>query len=91
MYGNIHFYAGETKYVEATASAKNPNETVVVSSAKYELFQNGRAIEEGACQTDGAKIKALLAIEAPGIYELKITACIGAEKLIEKACVKVEG
>lgn len=88
--GEIQFYCGEVKYITATVRTANPNETVVVSEAKYELIDSREnTVEQGACETDGAEIRVLLGIDTAGIYTLKITVKIGKETVIQKAGVSV--
>ena len=86
----IQFYPGEMKYITATVSPRNPNETVVISEAKYELIDSRKnTVEQGECETDKNEIRLLLGIDQEGYYTLKITVKIGKETVIQKAGVSV--
>lgn len=89
--GRINFYAGEKKYIDIDVVPKNRNDTVVVSSATYQLLNGETAVEAGGCEIDGAHLKILLGIDDEGAYTLKVTVGIGAEIFIQKATVVVEG
>ena len=89
--GRINFYAGEKKYIDIDVVPKNRNDTVVVSSATYQLIDGETAVESGECEIDGAHLKILLGIDDEGAYTLKVTVVIGAETFIQKATVVVEG
>lgn len=89
--GRINFYAGEKKYIDIDVVPKNRNDTVVVSSAMYQLLDGETAaVEAGDCEIDGAYLKILLGIDDEGAYTLKVTVVIGAETFIQKATVVVE-
>lgn len=88
--GDIQFYCGEVKYITATVRTANPNETVVVSEAKYELSDSRKNIvEQGSCEAEKNEIRLLLGIDTQGYYTLKITVKIGKETVIQKAGVTV--
>lgn len=88
--GDIQFYCGEVKYITATVRTTNPNDTVVVSEAKYELSDSqGNVVEQGSCEAEKNEIRLLLGIDAQGYYTLKITVKIGKETVIQKAGVSV--
>lgn len=88
--GDIQFYCGEVKYITATVRTTNPNDTVVVSEAKYELSDSqGNIVEQGGCEAEKSEIRLLLGIDREGYYTLKITVKIGKETVIQKAGVSV--
>lgn len=90
MSSAIRFYAGEKKYIDITVVPKNQNDTVVISSALYELYKNDSVVESGECEAEGRNLKILLGIDTDGTYTLKITVAIGAETFIQKATIWVE-
>ncbi|MGN1418142.1 MAG: hypothetical protein ACI4W6_02310 [Acutalibacteraceae bacterium] len=86
----IEFFSGEVKYITACVHTRNPNDTVVISSAKYELFDMEKnIIESGECETEKNNIKLLLGVSTCGMFYLKITAKIGRETVIQKVRVAV--
>lgn len=88
--GDIQFFCGEVKYITATVRTTNPNETVVVSEAKYELSDSQRnVVEQGDCEAEKSEIRLLLGIDTQGYYTLKITVKIGRETVIQKAGITV--
>ena len=93
MDGKLMFNAGEVKYVTATVVARNPNETVVIIDAKYELrsVRTKETVKSGECSVFGDEISILLDITEAGVYELKITVRVGAETFIQKTFIYVEG
>ena len=93
MRGSINFYAGEIKEVSAQVRARNPNEVVVITKAKYSLknIANGETVEDGTLDIDGDTISVILSINTPGTFELKFIVKVGAETFIEKATVQVMG
>lgn len=91
MCGNeINFFEGERKEIKATIRSKTPNETVVITSADFELTNryNGSIVQQGPCEVDGNEAAILLELNEKGNYELKITASVGREVIIEKAVIK---
>ena len=93
MRGSINFYAGEIKEVSAQVRARNPNEIVIITEAKYQLWNvsTGEAAEEENLTIDGDTISVILGINTPGTFELKFIVKVGAETFIEKATVQVVG
>lgn len=91
MRGSINFYVGEIKEVSAQVRARNPNEIVVITKAKYSLknIANGETAEEGNLEIDGNTISVILNADEPGTFELKFSVIVGAETFIEKALVRV--
>ncbi|MCM1544861.1 MAG: hypothetical protein NC110_06115 [Ruminococcus sp.] len=87
----IEFYAGEERLIEAVIRPANPREIAVVTAARYELSEqyDGKKVESGSCEIDGAKISALLKMQKAGSYKLKIIAAVGRETYIETAAVIV--
>lgn len=92
MCGNeINFFEGERKEITATIRSKSPNETVVITSATFEVLKryDGSTIQQGLCEVDGNEAAVLLELNEKGSYELKITASVGREVIMEKAIIKV--
>ena len=93
MRGSINFYAGEIKEVSAQVRARNPNEVVVITKAKYSLknIANGETVEDGTLDVDGDTVSVILNADEPGTFELKFAVTVGVETFIEKAVVHVMG
>lgn len=89
---SLTFYEGEEKFIEATVVPVRECEKAVVLYASYELSKNGYrvVVERGNCETDGNKIRILLKTDNAGTYNLKITAKIGKETVIQRVAVNVE-
>lgn len=86
----INFYAGERKEVSGRIVLKNPDEVIVISSARYELIdKNYNIVENGSCEVDNDMVTVLLGINQCGRYELKFIVQVGKETIIEKATVFV--
>ena len=87
----IHFYEGERKEVTATVRSKTSNEVVVITSSTFEVtrVRDNTVVQKGTCEISGNEATALLEINQKGVLELKITACVGREVVIEKAEIKV--
>ena len=82
---------GEKQYIEGYVSPKRAGETVVISSAPYEITEEHSeiVINSDNCEINGNEFKALLSFEKEGNYVFKVTVHIGAEELIEKAYICV--
>lgn len=91
MQGRINFYAGEIKIVSAQVKARNPDEIVVVTEAKYQLkdVASGENVEGGELEIEGDTVSTILGIDSTGTYELKFTVRVGAETFIEIAIIQV--
>lgn len=91
MCSSIEFYEGERKEIRAVICSKISNETVVVTSAVYELKRKygEDVLFEGNCEIKGSELTVLLETDEKGSYELKIRAEIGREKIIEKVSIEV--
>lgn len=91
MRGSINFYAGEIKEVSAQVRARNPNEVVVITKAKYSLknIASGETVEDGTLDVDGDTVSVILNADEPGTFELKFSVTVGMETFIEKAIVRV--
>ena len=86
----IDFYLGEEKYVTAQIVPKKSSDVVVVTEATYELInQYKKIVDSGTCDIDGKVLTILLAPVDVGSYTLKISARVGAERIIEKSVVNV--
>lgn len=91
MRGSINFYVGEIKEVSAQVRARNPNEVVVITKAKYSLknIASGETVEDGTLDVDGDTVSVILNADEPGTFELKFSVTVGMETFIEKAIVRV--
>ena len=86
------FYEGERKELTATVRSKTANETVVITKAEYEVkkyYSSDEVLKQGSCEIEGDKITVLLEFLEEGSYQLKVTAYVGREKIIEKVGIKV--
>lgn len=92
MRGNISFYKGEQKKIEAVVTPRDPDELVVITSAHYELsrLSNGETVEDGELDIDKDTVSTILGIDEAGLFELKITVTVGKETFIEKALIRTE-
>ena len=94
MCGNeyIEYYVGEKRELEGYALPKTAGETVVITSAKYEVTREygEEVILSGDCEIDGNAFRAMLSFSEAGNYVFTVTLSIGEEEPIEKAniCVK---
>lgn len=93
MEGKITFYLGEVKFITASVASQNPNETIIITDAKYELrsVRTKETVKSGECSVSGNEISLLLDIAQAGVYELKLTVRVGAETFIQKTFIYVEG
>lgn len=92
MRGNINFYKGEVKRIEAVVTPRNPDELVVINKAHYRLLRlnTGETVEDGELDIDKDTVSTILGIDEAGLFELKITVTVGKETFIEKALVRTE-
>lgn len=88
----LDFFAGEEKFIEAKVVSAKRNETVVITSAAYELSKNSctEIAETGSCEVNGDTVRLLLRTSEAGAYSLKITAKVGAETVIQRVSVSVK-
>lgn len=91
MRGNISFYKGEVKKIEAVVTPRDPDELVVITKAHYELsrLSNGETVEDGTLDVDGDTVSVILNADEPGTFELRFSVTVGVETFIEKAIVRV--
>lgn len=87
----IDFIPGERKIITVRVEPIDPNETVIVNKAWYELMPCGSesVLERGDCETSGDKAELLLGIDEKGSYTLKVTAEVGREVIKKKVSVRV--
>lgn len=83
------FFKGERKYVRAKVVPLNRGEIVVITSAKYELFDGETLVESGQCRIDEDAIELLLSTDTEGCFMLKVTCVVGEEIIIDKTTVAV--
>ena len=85
----LYFLVGERKFVDSFVMSEDKNEVVVINSATYELKDGSKVIEQGKCEIKENKMTCLLEIDKTGVYELMVTATVGAEIIKQKARVYV--
>ena len=88
----IDYYVGEKKRLEGYVLPRNAGETVVMTSAKYEVTREfgEEVVASGNCDIDGSGFSAMLSFGEPGNYVFTVTLSIGEEEPIEKAYIRVE-
>lgn len=87
----IDFYVGEKQYLEGYATPKTAGETVVITSATYEVTKeySDEVVFSGNCEFDGNKFRALLTFPEAGNYIFTVTLRIGEEEPKETAYICV--
>lgn len=87
----IKFFRGERREIEGYALPKQTGETVVITSAEYEVTKDsdGTVAAKGSCDIDGNTFRALLSFDEAGDYVFIVSLVIGEEALIEKAYICV--
>lgn len=86
----LYFFVGEKKFVGSSVMSEDKNEVVVINDATYELKDGNTVIEQGKCEIKEDKMSCLLKTDKAGIYELMITAIVGAEIIKQRARVYVD-
>ncbi len=86
----IIFLAGEERFVCAKLEPKDPNETVVITSAVWSLFDrcNGETVESGDCEVEGREMRVLIGSECTGLFTLEVTAKVGRETVKQRCNVQ---
>ena len=74
---------GEERYVDFLVCSRDPNESVVVTDASYQLIDHrtGKTESEGACLIKDRCLRVLLRPNFKGIYHLIITAVVPPETI----------
>lgn len=86
------FYEGEKRELTATIRSVKGDETVVITSAKYEVtkyYDEDEVVSQGACEIEGNEVIVFLEFLQQGSYQVKITVTVGREEIIKKIGVKV--
>lgn len=88
----ITFHEGEKREITAVITSKNLQDLVIIASADYELKKTGDSavVQKGSCEIEGNEVTIFLDLIERGVYELKITASVGREVIIDKTLVVVE-
>lgn len=88
----LTFIEGEKREVTATITSKNPEETVVIASANFELIKksDNSVLQSGNCEIEGNEVTVFLDLTAKGSYVLKIASNVGREVIKSKVNVEVE-
>lgn len=86
---SITFYQGEERVVDAEIGSKNPNETIVVTSATWTLTdrRNGEIVDSGSCEVDGRTLTVFFGSNVTGRYMLEVTAHVGRETIKQRIAV----
>ncbi len=73
--GNIiNMLQGEVKKQEFLASSSNADDVLVITSAKYEIFDNKKeVVQSGSCEIDGTMLSLILSADFVGKFKLVIT------------------
>lgn len=89
----IDFYVGEVRELDGCVLPQRGGETVVITSAKYEVTpeRSEEIITSGNCRINGNEFSATLTFHESGIYVFTVTIEVGTEKVIEKAYIRVRG
>lgn len=87
--GNIVFYQGEERTVDAYAASSNPNDLLIITSAEWTLTNSatGEVVDSGDCEIDGNQMTVFFGSDVAGYYALEITARIGRETLKQRCGV----
>lgn len=89
---NLIFEKGEVRKFEFTARSQKPNDMVIVTSAKWTLFNLENNSEEASGVGDILRntISVLVPFYVPGKHMLEITATIPPEIIKERIEMKVK-
>lgn len=88
----ITFHEGEKREVNVIVTSKNLQDLVVITDAQYELKKtsDNTVVQKGSCEIEDNEVTIFLDLIERGVYELKITARVGREVIIDKTLVVVE-
>lgn len=88
----ITFHEGEKREVNVTVTSRNSQDLVVIALANYELKRtsDNTIAQQGSCEVKGSEITIFLDLVERGMYELKVTASVGREVIIDRTLVVVE-
>lgn len=88
----ITFHEGEKREVTVVVTSRNLQELVIIADASYELKKtsDNEIVQRGSCEIEGSEVTIFLELVERGMYELKVTALVGREVIIEKTLVVVE-
>jgi hypothetical protein len=103
--GTLEYDIGEKKYATATVRSSNKNESVIIRTAKWELYDKPDAAPDKAvlngfygnpedpegCLINENTVSALIDTTTliKGNYILKFTIEVGPERIIDKCVIKV--
>lgn len=75
------FYAvGEARRIEWNIVPNDPDDTVVITGARYEILdENNETTETGQCDVDGMKVGVLFRAETAGTYLVRIFVTVPPE------------
>lgn len=85
----LFFLLGEREYIDGEVRPRNPKEIVVITDSTYEITQKEALLKEGKCEIDGNSVRFLFTADTVGEFTVKITASVGAEKVITKRTLVV--
>ena len=89
---HITFYVGEKDEIEGYVQPKTVGETVVISSARYEIVDEitEALVSEGVCDIDGNRFSVMLSFSKSGAYIFTVYLKVGDAEPVEKAHITVK-
>lgn len=87
----ITYLVGEKDEIEGYVQPRKAGETVVITSARYEITDEitEALIDEGICKFDGNHFSAMLSFTQPGNYIFTVYLKVGDAEPAEKAHIAV--
>lgn len=88
----ITYYVGEKDEIEGYVQPKTAGETVVITSARYEITKeySDEIVAEGSCNIDGNHFSAMLSFSQPGNYIFAAYLKVGDAEPVETAHITVK-
>lgn len=89
---HITFYVGEKDEIVGYVQPNVAGETVVISSAKYEITEeiSEELVSEGVCSVDGNHFNVMLSFSKPGNYIFAVYLRVGDKEPVEKVHITVK-
>ncbi len=89
----LRFFCGEKRYITAEVFPEESDETVVVTSAEFELIDKFKKeiIQKGTCERSGAVVKVFLDFTnvPAGNYELRVSIEAPPEKITSSTDIEL--
>ncbi len=87
------YKVGERRIITSTARSEFAGETVVITSANFELIEKFKknVVQSGNCEIAGDKARVFLDFTnvSAGNYELSVTTAIGWERITESCDIEL--